>query len=402
MNKSNLNRFFLNQCSIPEREEIIQWLLDPSNDKLIRHFLLENWQNLSLEALEDIDGMPDMEKIWGNIKTKIQEKQMDSINPLEAVNQPKPFFFYFRKTAAAAILLGLLCAAYFLYNFNSSDTRPVLTNAQSVKETHDIPPPTSAKAVLKLADGSMVYLDSAVNKTLARQGGMEVYRNAAGEIVYSGKANESLTMNTLSLPKGSKPIRLVLADGSLVWLNAASSVTYPTAFIGNERRVSITGEAYFEVSPNKSMPFFVEHNQMLVKVLGTHFNVNAYDNEANIKVTLLEGMVDVGDGSMTRSLVPGQQASISKLKIFIEKDVDTEEVMAWKNGQFYFGGDDVRSIMKQIERHYDVEVEFRDEVPYQFVAKISRDVNVSAFLEKLELTNLIHFNIEGNKIIVMK
>lgn len=401
MNKSNLNRFFLNQCTIPEREEITQWLLDPSNDNVIRHFLLENWQNLSLDALEDIDGTADMEKIWGNIKTKIQEKQLDSINNLKSENYPKPFFLYFRKTAAA-IILGLLCTAYFLYNFHSSNGQPDLTKATSAEAKHDIAPPTSAKAVLKLADGSVVYLDSAVKGTLARQGGIEVYRNAGGEIIYSGKANESVTMNTLSLPKGSKPIRLVLADGSLVWLNAASSVTYPTAFIGNERRVSITGEAYFEVSPNKSMPFFVEHNKMLVKVLGTHFNVNAFDNEANIKVTLLEGMVDVGDGSTTRGLVPGQQASISKRKISIEEDVDIEEVMAWKNGQFYFGGADIRSIMKQIERYYDVEVEFRDEVPYQFVAKISRDVNVSAFLEKLELTNLIHFNIEGNKIIVMK
>jgi ferric-dicitrate binding protein FerR (iron transport regulator) len=204
------------------------------------------------------------------------------------------------------------------------------------------------------------------------------------------------------LPKGSKPIRLVLADGSLVWLNAASSITYPTAFIGQERRVSITGEAYFEVSENKAMPFFVEHNQLLVKVLGTHFNVNTYENEASNKVTLLSGLVDVGNGKVNRRLLPGQQASVSTAGFSVKENTDTDEVMAWKNGQFYFGGSDIKSIMKQIERYYDVEVEFRDEVPYQFVAKISRDVNVSAFLEKLELTNLIHFKIEGKKIIVMK
>ena len=402
MNKSSLSRFFLNQCSIPEREEIIQWLLDPSNDKFIRLFLLENWENLSLDALDDVEGMPDMEKIWGNIRTRIQEKQLNPINPLKEKNHTRRFFFYHKKIAAAVIIGLLLSCAYFLHNFNSTDNQPGIAQAQSSGATHDIAPPTTVKAVLKLADGSVVYLDSAVNGTLARQGGIEVSRNAAGEIIYSGTASDTITLNTLSLPKGSKPIRLVLADGSLVWLNAASSVTYPTAFVGNERRVSITGEAYFEVSPNKSMPFFVAHNQLLVKVLGTHFNVNTYENEANIKVTLLEGMVDVGDGSMTKRLAPGQQASIAKRKISIEEDVDTEEVMAWKNGQFYFGGADIRSIMKQIERHYGVEVEFRDEVPYQFVAKISRDVNVSAFLEKLELTNLIHFNIEGNKIIVMK
>jgi ferric-dicitrate binding protein FerR (iron transport regulator) len=194
----------------------------------------------------------------------------------------------------------------------------------------------------------------------------------------------------------------VLADGSLVWLNASSSITYPTAFVGQERRVSITGEAYFEVSENKDMPFLVEHNQLLVKVLGTHFNVNAYENEASNKVTLLSGLVDVGNGKITRRLIPGQQASISKTAFSVNENIDTDEVMAWKNGQFYFGGSDIKSIMNQIERYYDVEVEFRDDVPYRFVAKISRDVNVSAFLQKLELTNLIHFKIEGKKIIVMK
>jgi ferric-dicitrate binding protein FerR (iron transport regulator) len=259
-----------------------------------------------------------------------------------------------------------------------------------------------ARATLKLADGSTVYLDSNVNGTLAMQGGVEIKRNEVGEIIYSGAAIDAISMNTLSLPKGSKPIRLVLSDGSLVWLNAASSITYPTAFVGKERKVSMMGEAYFEVSENKAMPFFVEHNQLLIKVLGTHFNVNTYENEASNKVTLLSGLVDVGNGKISKRLVPGQQASISKAVFTVKENIDTDEVMAWKNGQFYFGGSDIKSIMKQIERYYDVEVEFRDEVPYQFVAKISRDVNVSAFLEKLELTNLIHFKIEGKKIIVMK
>jgi len=141
---------------------------------------------------------------------------------------------------------------------------------------------------------------------------------------------------------------------------------------------------------------------LLIKVLGTHFNVNTYENEASNKVTLLSGLVDVGNGKISKRLVPGQQASVSKTVFSVDENIDTDEVLAWKNGQFYFGGSDIRSIMKQIERYYDVEVEFRDEVPYRFVAKISRDVNVSAFLEKLELTNLIHFKIEGKKIIVMK
>ena len=397
MNKTSLNRFFTNQCSPVEREEIIRWLLDPSNDLLIRHWLRDPWESLPAEELVDIDQEPDMEKLWGKIRMRIKEDQLD---PHKGNASPKFPKIHFRKLAVAALFIGVLLGTYFIYTANSFNQKGLADT--SVKPSNDIAPPTQARATLKLADGSTVYLDSNVNGTLARQGGIEIRRNEVGEIIYSGDASDAITMNTLSLPKGSKPIRLVLADGSLVWLNAASSITYPTAFIGQERSVSITGEAYFEVSENKAMPFFVEHNQLLVKVLGTHFNVNAYENEASNKVTLLSGLVDVGNGKVTRRLLPGQQASISKSIFTVDENIDTDEVMAWKNGQFYFGGSDIKSIMKQIERYYDVEVEFRDEVPYQFVAKISRDVNVSAFLEKLELTNLIHFKIEGKKIIVMK
>ena len=397
MNKTSLNRFFSNQCSPVEREEIIRWLLDPSNDLLIKHWLREHWDTLSVNELAADQDEPDMEKIWGKIRSRIKENQLKS--GLEKV--PFAFIkFYFKKIAVAAIMIGVLLSTYFVYTANSVDQKGLADT--NLKPSNDIAPPTQSRATLKLADGTTFYLDSNVNGTLARQGGVEISRNEGGEIIYSGAAVDAISMNTLSLPKGSKPIRLVLSDGSLVWLNAASSITYPTAFVGQERKVSMMGEAYFEVSENKAMPFFVEHNQLLIKVLGTHFNVNTYDNEASNKVTLLSGLVDVGNGKITKQLVPGQQASVSKTVFSVDENIDTDEVLAWKNGQFYFGGSDIRSIMKQIERYYDVEVEFRDEVPYQFVAKISRDVNVSAFLEKLELTNLIHFKIEGKKIIVMK
>jgi len=397
MNKTSLNRFFSNQCSPVERKEIIRWLLDPSNDLLIKHWLREHWDALAVNELAADQDEPDMEKIWGKIRSSIKENQLKS--GLEKA--PSGFNkFHFKKIAVAAIMIGVLLSTYFIYTANSVDHMG-LADA-NLKPSNDIAPPAQARATLKLADGSTVYLDSNVNGTLAMQGGVEIKRNEGGEIIYSGAASDAISMNTLSLPKGSKPIRLVLSDGSLVWLNAASSITYPTAFVGKERKVSMMGEAYFEVSANKAMPFFVEHDQLLVKVLGTHFNVNTYENEASNKVTLLSGLVDVGNEKITKQLIPGQQASVSKTVFSVDENIDTDEVLAWKNGQFYFGGSDIRSIMKQIERYYDVEVEFRDEVPYRFVAKISRDVNVSAFLEKLELTNLIHFKIEGKKIIVMK
>ena len=399
MNKTSLNRFFSNQSTPVEREEIVRWLLDPSNDLLIKHWLREHWDTLSVNELVDIYEEPDMEKIWGKIRSSIEENQLQSGLHKEPSWLNK---FHFKKIAAAAILLGILLGSYFIYTDNSVDQKGLASTASNLNPSNDIAPPTQARATLKLADGSTVYLDSNVNGTLARQGGVDITINEVGEIIYSGAAADAITTNTLSLPRGSKPIRLVLSDRSLVWLNAASSITYPTAFVGKERKVSMMGEAYFEVSENKDMPFFIEHNQLQVKVLGTHFNVNTYENETSNKVTLLSGLVDVGNGKITKRLVPGQQASISKSIFTVDENIDTDEVMAWKNGQFYFGGSDIKSIMKQIERYYDVEVEYKDEVPYQFVAKISRDVNVSAFLEKLELTNLIHFKIEGKKIIVMK
>jgi transmembrane sensor len=397
MNKTSLNRFFSNQCSPVEREEIIRWLLDPSNDLLIKHWLRDHWESLPVDELVSVDEEPDMEQLWGKIRSRIKEDQLDLQQGSASPKFPKN---HFRKLAVAALFIGVLLTTYFIYTANSFNQKGLAD--ENVKPSNDIAPPNQARAILRLADGSTVYLDSNVNGTLARQGGIDITRNEMGEIIYSGSAPDAITMNTLSLPKGSKPIRLVLADGSLVWLNAASSITYPTAFVGKERKVSITGEAYFEVSENKAMPFFVEHNQLLIKVLGTHFNVNTYENEAASKVTLLSGLVDVGNGKTTKQLIPGQQASVSKSVFSVKENIDTDEVMAWKNGQFYFGGSDIKSIMKQIERYYDVEVEFSDEIPYQFVAKISRDVNVSAFLQKLELTNLIHFKIEGKKIIVMK
>ena len=256
--------------------------------------------------------------------------------------------------------------------------------------------------MLTLADGTIINLTSNDKGVLAVQGSVNITRNASGEIVYTGKATDIISYNTLTLPKGNKPIRLLLSDGSIVWLNASSSITYPTAFSGNQRKVRITGEAYFEVAKNTAMPFFVSNNDMLIEVLGTHFNVNSYDDEQTVKITLLEGKVNVAKGYIAKTLQPGQQAELFKDNIKLTNDVNIAEVMAWKNEQFYFNGTDIKTMMRQIEKYYNVEVEYRDNINYKFIAKISRQVNISEFLKKLELTDLVHFKIEANKIIIMK
>ena len=252
-----------------------------------------------------------------------------------------------------------------------------------------------------LADGRRIYLDSTASGLLVSDASLAVRKNDAGSIIYEAADEAPIVFHTLSLPRGSRPMRLVLADGSAVWLNASSSITYPTGFRGPERVVSITGEAYFEVAPDGAHPFIVEQDDLRVRVLGTHFNIRAYGDAGRRQVTLLEGAVHVQRGGAQETLRPGQQAELTAARLTVQS-ADTEAVMAWKNGQFIYDGVDLQTIMQEISRYYDVDVRFRDEIPYRFVARISRDVPVSAFLEKLSLTGLVAFTIRAGRIEVQR
>jgi ferric-dicitrate binding protein FerR (iron transport regulator) len=193
----------------------------------------------------------------------------------------------------------------------------------------------------------------------------------------------------------------VLADGTKVWLNAASSLRFPAAFAGKERIVELNGEGYFEVAKNASMPFHVRVHDMDVQVLGTHFNINAYTDETAMRTTLLEGSVQVSQGEQTQLLTPGQQAAASQNgQIQLADGVDVEEVMAWKNGMFQFQGADLETILRQAARWYDIDVEYKQRISDRFSGQISKNVNLSQLLKILELTGKVHFEIEGRKIIV--
>lgn len=310
--------------------------------------------------------------------------------------------------AAAAVLIILIGSSYLFFTRN--EVKPVVATSNQ-KYKNDVVPPATNKATLTLADGSVIALDSTGKGTLAVQGKVDVIKRNDGLIEYAAKgATDVITYNTLSVPRGSKPMKLLLADGSEVWLNVASSITYPTAFTEHERKVEITGEVYFEIahatSPKNGqrIPFIVKkkNEDAQVEVLGTHFNVNAYDDESDLKVTLLEGSVNVSKAGNHGLLKPGQQAVMSDKQISVLDHVDLEKVMAWKNGRFYFDGADIKTVMKQVEKWYDVDVKYETEIPYSFVAKISRNVNASELLNILQLTELVHFKIEGNKITVMK
>jgi hypothetical protein len=327
--------------------------------------------------------------------------------PVIAIENKKLRRFSFMKIAAAASVILLLGIGGYFFFFNKTSTPAVIVKSV----TNDVAAPQINKALITLMDGRKVLLDSVMNGTLAVQGNVEIVKKADGQIEYNpgqGVRNAALSYNTLYNPRGSKVISLTLADGTQVWLNAESALTFPTAFTGKERKVTITGEAYFEVKHDATKPFVVSKGERSVHVLGTHFNVNAYDDESEMKITLLEGAVKVTNGTASGLLKPGQQAQIMNhstspeqaVKIVDEADLD--EVMAWKNGRFLFNDANIESVMRQLTRWYDVEVVYESKPTKIFRGGIPRDMSVANVFKILQETGGVNFRIEGKKVVVMK
>jgi ferric-dicitrate binding protein FerR (iron transport regulator) len=308
-------------------------------------------------------------------------------------------------SAAAAVLLVLAGGGYW-YSRQSAAVSPAIAAQQDL-------PPGSEKAILTLADGKVIALSDAQNGTLATQGNSTVTKTKDGQLVYqagqksaagpqTGGLPATLAMNTVTTPRGGQ-YHLVLADGSKVWLNAASSISYPAAFTGSERRVSVTGEAYFEVSPDKSKPFKVQAGEELIDVLGTSFNVNVYADEPVHKVTLEAGSVKVNAGQLAFLLRPGEQTR-QDAKSFGKTDkVDMDEALAWKNGDFVFNNEDLSSILRKLSRWYNVDISWQGSPgPMSFDGIISRSKNISAVLQIMESsTKKIHFQIEKRRLMVI-
>lgn len=309
--------------------------------------------------------------------------------------------FNWKKIAiAASILLIISLGSYFAF-FNNKKHNEI-----AKVETKDVPAPDRTRASITLADGRTIYLDSLNTGTIATQNQVTITKDANGNIVYTPSAVSTPTafLNTLTNPRGSKVIDMTLADGSRVWLNAGSSITYPIAFISNERKVSITGEAYFTVTHNEKQPFTVSANGVDIHDLGTSFNVNAYSDESDVKVTLLEGSVKVMNDVDTKTIKPGEQISaVSHSPLTIHHSPDTEQAIAWKNNRFIFAGENIQSVMRQLARWYDVDVNYNGTIPTdEFVGVISRSryENISAVLNMLEKTKTVSFKIEGRRITV--
>ncbi|HEX3024922.1 MAG TPA: FecR domain-containing protein [Chitinophagaceae bacterium] len=306
---------------------------------------------------------------------------------------------YNRVAVAASIAILSVGSYFFISNHQSSNKK----NTTSVIVLHDVKAPTTDKATLTLSNGKIIILDSVNTGSLAQEGAANANKINDSKLLFIGNpATAKVEYQTLQIPRGSKPIQLQLADGSQVWLNSASSITFPNIFIGNQRNVTITGEAYFEVAHNTAQPFIVKVNEMKVEVLGTHFNINSYSDEDEIKTTLLEGRIKINTSADTKILNPEQQAQLNKAgSLKVIHHVNINEVIAWKEGDFIFENSNIYEIMKQLQRWYDVDVEFNNQNIHQhFTGIISRNVSLMKVLKMLEKSSSIQFSINNKKVII--
>jgi transmembrane sensor len=311
-------------------------------------------------------------------------------------------------SAAAAILVFISLAIYFIEpKARIQQHQVAVTKIQSAK-TEIVP--GSNKAILILADGSKIILDNAKKGVLTKQGNTAITKSDDGLLVYNFKNNETSAqianpLNTITIPRGGK-YQIVLPDGTKVWLNSSSTLTFPTLFTGTERGVQLSGEAYFEVAKNKDMPFKVRlNNNTEVKVLGTHFNIMAYNDESEIKTTLLEGSVKLSNNSDNVLLVPGQQGTVGRTPnaVFKVQEANLAEAVAWKDGNFMFVNEDIRSIMKKISRWYDVDIDYKNDVSGRtFSGTVPQFKDVTEVLKLIQLTGAVRFKIEERRIIVMQ
>lgn len=391
-----LEKFLDETITSEELGVFLQEIKNEANQKMLNEVLVAKLENKACSGFADKDGIEEMFQTV--LKIVDEHKKAET---LMITMPPRKKYFSLLQITAAAVVIGVIATSiYFLYF--SKTNHQIASTKTTVASNKDIQPGGN-KAILTLADGTTIVLDSAKDGPLSQQGNTKVIKLNNGQLAYhsSGAANTKAVYNTISTPKGGT-YQVILPDETKVWLNAASSLRFPTAFSGKERNVEITGEAYFEVTKNKEMPFIVTLNDMSVEVLGTHFNVMAYNDEKAIKTTLLEGAVKVTKNNNSILLKPSQQASLNKTNndLHVTDDIDINQETAWVHGMFQFNDVDLPTILRQLSRWYDVDVSFSNTVPSDhFTGKVSRNASLSNVLKILELSD-VHFKIEGRKIVV--
>lgn len=375
-------KVFSGNCTLEERQQLLNYLDD---------FELQDlpW---------DADQMGDKQQVHDRLHEQLQ--QQIAFVPIRKIS-----IGLFKWMAAAVALFGISVAIY-LVNQRSAQPLAIVKNRPILLKNDALP--GGDKAILTLANGSQIVLDSAHTGQLAQQGGTIIGKTANGQLVYDATKSTAdshsatASLNTITTPRGGQ-YTVVLPDGTKVWLNAASSLRFPASFTGKERSVELSGEGYFEVAKNAAKPFKVKVNKVEVEVLGTHFNIMAYKDEPKIETILLEGAVKIKNGAAEALLKPGQEALAGQTDTYLKvQQANIEEAMAWKNGYFLFNAENIQSIMRKISRWYDVDIVYVGNVENKdFDGSVSRFKNVSEVLKMLELTDAIHFKVEEGRIIVM-
>lgn len=351
---------------------------------------LESWYISEVRSNKDYQGLED------NL-AKLDQNFMHIIGAEEKKRSK-----FWPRVAVAASFFAILGLSLYYYN-SKSPNKVEIANV----EIADINP-AGNKAYLTLGNGERIALTDASIGTIAEQTNVQITKTADGQLVYTIAENKSgssspLEYNTIETPNGGR-YEIALPDGTHVWMNAASSLKYPASFASlKERRVELQGEAYFQVAKDKQHPFIVRTAQQEVKVLGTHFNINSYADEPEVKTTLLEGSVDISNlkSKNSKMLRPGQQAIVKDADLKIG-DADLDQAMSWKNGDFVFVGEDLKAVMRQVARWYDVEIEYQGNINSSgVVSTISRTKKLSQVLKALQINQGIHFKVEGRRVLVM-
>ena len=400
-------RYLDQDCTPGEEAELMQLLADSSSDEEREKLISECFDSLpETYTLSETDA----DRVFNQIIDKPLRK---IIIPLY---KRKGVIRWISLAAAVAVILISVAIVLFRNNKPVNEINQVVEIVKPINKPfykNDIKPGGN-KAILTLADGTKIVLDDASEGAISRQGNTTIIKLDNGRLAYNAQTvskmpSKAILYNTLTTPRGGQYC-VTLADGTIVWLNASTSMRFPTAFAGSERKVEIKGEAYFEVAKNAAMPFIVKAGNEEIKVLGTHFNVTAYADDKVIKTTLLEGRVEVSliKSSKTETtgnlviLQPGQQSQLDLNNELTVVDADLEEAIAWKNGYFVFNNENIESIMLKISRWYDIKVDYQvDPLNRDFTGNISRTENVSEVLNMLEQTDAIHFKIEGKTITVL-
>jgi transmembrane sensor len=412
------HRYFDKTASAEEQVELMALLQIPENDAAIKALLRETWNRLDNEP-----PVFSSQQSAAMLKNMLQTAAETSPNTTATESKTAPFaeapvfslntrirtIRLRRVTAAAAVILLLSTGTYLL--LHKAKSQSYISSTANIKTTHkiDVPAPNGNNAVLTLGDGSTVLLDSTKDGSIAQQGNASISKVNGGKLVYNPlDANpDKIVYNTISTRRGGQ-FQVVLPDGSKVWLNTLSSIRFPTTFRCGERTVELTGEAYFEITKKCEQPFKVHivsktgGDGMDIQVLGTDFNVMAYTNENEIKTTLLDGAIKVLKGQVGTILAPGEQIKLNNQGEFnLDKHADTELALAWKNGSTAFKGADIQSIMRQVERWYDIDVAYEGHIPERtFTGAIPRNSNLSELVRLLEVSK-INFKLEGKKLTVM-